>query len=58
MEIEVKTANDLIADSVDAYFSGNEALASQYLDEGISRKITDRFVDVLSTQPEFSSKED
>lgn len=56
MEIEVKTANDLIADSVDAYFSGNEALASQYLDEAIGRKISDRFEEVLSSQPEFSER--
>ena len=55
MKIEVKTANDMIADSIDAYLGGNEELAGQYLEDAISRKITDRFNDVLSTLPEFSN---
>lgn len=57
MEINVKTANDLISDSVDAYFSGDSEMAGQYLEEAIGRKIQDRFVDVLSQQPEFSGSE-
>ena len=48
MSIHVKTANDLISDSIDAYFSGNEDLAGQYLEEAIGQKIQDRFNDVLA----------
>jgi len=54
MSIHVKTANDLISDSIDAYFSGNEDLAGQYLEEAIGQKIQDRFNDVLAQQPEFT----
>ena len=54
MTTKVKTANDMISDSVDALLSGNEALAGQYFDDAINRKITDRFNDVLSKQPEFN----
>lgn len=53
MSIKVKTANDMIADSIDAVLGGNDELAGQYLEEAISRKITERFEDVLSNQPEF-----
>lgn len=58
MSIHVKTANDLISDSIDAYFSGNEDLAGQYLEEAIGQKIQDRFNDVLAQQPEFSAQEE
>lgn len=58
MSIQVKTANDLISDTVDAYFSGNQELAEQYLEEAIGQKIADRFVDVLSKQPEFGTDVD
>ena len=58
MSVNVKTANDLISDSIDAYFSGDEGLASQYLREAIGQKIQDRFVDVLSRQPEFNQNEE
>ena len=54
MSIHVKTANDLISDSIDAYFSGNEDLAGQYLEEAIGQKIQDRINDVLAQQPEFT----
>ena len=53
MSIRIKTSNDLIADSVDAYFSGDEESAGQYLQEAIEQKIQDRLVNVLSKQPEF-----
>ena len=56
MSIHVKTANDLISDSIDAYFSGNEDLAGQYLEEAIGQKIQDRFNDVLAQQPEFTEQ--
>lgn len=56
MSIHVKTANDLISDSIDAYFSGNEDLAGQYLEEAIGQKIQDRFNDVLAQQPEFTAQ--
>ena len=55
MSIRVKTANDLISDSMDAYFSGDESLAGQYLEEAIGQKIQERFEDVLSRQPEFAA---
>jgi uncharacterized protein YbaP (TraB family) len=55
--VNVKTANDLISDCMDAYFSGDEEMAGQYLEEAIERKVQDRFEDVLSTQPEFSAAE-
>jgi hypothetical protein len=58
MSIHVKTANDLISDSIDAYFSGNEDLAGQYLEEAIGQKIQDRFNDVLAQQPEFNLVDD
>jgi len=57
MSINVKTANDMIADSIDALLGGNDELAGQYFEEAIDRKITDRFNDVLSRQPEFSTDE-
>lgn len=57
MSIQVKTANDIISDSLDALLGGNEALAGQYLQEAMERKITDRFNDVLSRQPEFRDEE-
>lgn len=54
MSVNVKTANDLISDSIDAYFSGDEDMAGQYLEEAIGQKIQDRFSEVLSHQPEFN----
>lgn len=54
MKSSVKTANDLIADSIDAYFAGNENDADRYLDEAITQKVTERMVNVLKDLPEFS----
>ena len=57
MSTNIKTSNDLISDSIDAYFSGDEALAGQYIEDAIGQKIQERFTDVLSKQPEFSAEE-
>ena len=58
MSIKVKTADDMISDSLDALLGGDEAMAGQYFEEAIDRKITDRFNEVLSRQPEFQPEED
>ena len=57
MSIDVKTANDMLADSIDAFLGGNDELAGQYFEDAINRKITDRFNDVLSRQPEFCDED-
>lgn len=54
MKSNVKTANDLISDSIDAYFAGDEKVADRYLDEAITQKVSERMVNVLSKLPEFS----
>ena len=56
MENTLKTANDLISDSMDAYFAGDEEMASQYLHEAMGQKIQQRFEDCLSKLPEFQAQ--
>lgn len=58
MAIHVKTSNDLISDSIDAYFSGDEEMATQYLKEAFGQRMQDRFEEVLSKQPEFNLVDD
>ena len=58
MAIQVKTANDMISDSLDALLAGDEELAGKYFDDAMERKVADRFAEVLSEQPEFAQGED
>lgn len=54
MGIQVKTANDMISDSLDAFFGGDEELAGKYFGDAIERKVAERFEEVLSRQPGIS----